>query len=446
MDNLIIKYLSDEKTDYFTAYTNIEDHSSKAASGSPSDWAKESIGIGYAARILEGDDYQFSNPITREEFCEMIYNLILAIKKEISAIHPQNFTDTDNRKMLVLSGLGIINGKSETTLAPKDFLTREEAATIIIRMVNKVVPMPTTEKWFEYEDMNKISDWASDAVQTISNLGFMNGVGENKFAPQDTYTTEQAVVTLVRVLKSAGEAGLLDGDISLGIIGGADGPTSIIVGENTYVIGENALNTPKVTATVKIDDFYIKEALRLITESSKLASDKNFIGMYTTNDEMTEKILALGAVDFNNPQNIFRLSADREQIIANIEKMAEAEDISLEKKGDAWLEHIWRKLNFSTLASLINSSYGTENLAALTMLVNNRGYIMPKGFKDDFALYLQYPGNYSAIVSFYEYGDGVISAHMSFVKNGDKDNIFSRVYEITSGLGENTIKFEKVER
>ena len=71
-------------------------------------------------------------------------------------------------------------------------------------MVNKVVPMAATEMWFEYDDINEISEWASDSIQTISNLGFMNGVGNNRFAPKDTYTTEQAIVTLVRVLESAG--------------------------------------------------------------------------------------------------------------------------------------------------------------------------------------------------------------------------------------------------
>ena len=43
-----------------------------------------------------------------------------------------------------------------------------------------------------------------------------------------------------------------------------------------------------------------------------------------------------------------------------------------------------------------------------------------------------------------EYGDGVISANMSFVMNGDKDNIFSRLYEITRTFVEDSIKMAKV--
>ena len=64
---------------------------------------------------------------------------------------------------------------------------------------------------------------------------------------------------------------------------------------------------------------------------------------------------------------------------------------------------------------------------------------MPKDFKNDFALYFEYDEGCSALVTFSEFGDGVISANTSFVINGDKDNIFRRVYEITQGLGEGSI-------
>ena len=412
----------------------------------PSEWAAKDVDFAYAVGIADANkDYLYKENITREEFCELIYNLIVLASDEITAPITDSFTDTKNDKILMLNGLGIINGKSATEFAPNDYLTREEAATIIVRMVNKVFPMAATEMWFEYDDINEVSEWASDSIQTISNLGFMNGVGNNRFAPKDTYTTEQAIVTLVRVLESAGASGLLDENTSIGIIGGADGPTSIIVGENTTVIGGADKPTEiVVTDTIKVDDFYVDEAIKLITESGKLASDKDFISVYTTNDEMTEKVLALGTVDFNNPKDIYYLSSDREQIIANLETLAKTEGVDFSEMGDVWVEHILKRFNFSTLASLINASYGAENLAALTILTNSRGYIMPKDFKNNFALFVQYEGDYSAIVSFSEFGDGVISANMSFVKNGDKDNVFMRMYEITSTVGEDGIKMAKV--
>ena len=397
----------------------------------PSVWARDSVEKAQVWGITEnGKEYRFVNSVTRAEFCEFIYNLLnicADLSENTDAFgnadnalsgYKNPFSDTADERITTLNALGIINGKSETEFAPNDFLTREEAATVIIRMINKVKPMGTTEMWFEYDDINEVSSWASDAVQIISNLGIMNGVGDNRFAPKATYTTEQALVTLVR----AGE--------KLGLTGS---------GSDVSAPAEFT-----VTETVSINKFYTNEALRLITESGKLAGDKDFISLYTTNDETTEKILALSTVDFNKPKEIFYLSADREQIIANLEALGEAEGVDMSEMGDVWVEHILKKFNFSTLASLINSSYGAENLAALTILTNSRGYVMPKDFKNNFALYVQYEGEYSAIVSFSEFGDGVISANMSFVKNGEKDNVFTRLYEITSTVGEDGIVAAKV--
>lgn len=387
----------------------------------PSDWAVSDVKKAEALNITEkGKVYRYSMSITREEFCELIYNYCYNVIKEVDTVTGENkFTDTTNSKIIRLNAMGIINGKTETEFAPNDLLTREEAAVILNRMVNKTIPVPVTEMYFNFDDESSISGWASDSIQVMCNMGVMNGVGNNKFAPKETYTTEQAIATIVRVYAAQSS--------NSAIIGGADAPTEIVV-----------------TDTIDVNDFYVDEAIKLITESGKLAGDKDFISLYTTNDEMTEKVLALGTVDFNKPKDIYYLSADREQIIANLEALAKTEGVDFSEMDDVWVEHILKKFNFSTLASLINSSYGAENLAALTILTNSRGYIMPKDFKNNFALFVQYEGDYSAIVSFSKFGDGVISANMSFVKNGDKDNVFTRLYEITSAIGEEGIVAAKV--
>ena len=364
-------------------------------------------------------------------------------KGEITVPVTDSFADTKNDKILMLNGLGIINGKSATEFTPNDLLTREESATIIIRMVNKLFPMAATEMWFEYDDINEVSEWASDSVQIISNLGFMNGVGNNKFAPKDTYTTEQAIVTLLRVFEGAENAGVIDHDESIGIIGGADGPTSIIVVDNVNVIQQEDYEKFYLEVkknTTKVDDFYIDEAIKLITESGKLAGDKEFIGYYTSDETVTQEIAEIANIDYNTPTEIYYISADRKQIIENIK------DLSDEDLDDGDIEKLLRlnKVDFSVIGNLINSSYGVENLAVIAILTNSRGYIMPKDFSDEFALYLQYDGEYSALVSFSEFGDGIIKATMSFVRNGERDNVFKRVFEITQGLGEDSIDIAMV--
>ncbi|MBO5408148.1 MAG: DUF4375 domain-containing protein [Clostridia bacterium] len=179
-----------------------------------SDWAKESIDRAFNTYLLDGEkEYEFKTNISRLDFCELIFNLVIQTPyfqtwceenpegngEEFPSFIEKSFVDTEAEEVLFLHHIGIINGKTETEFAPNDNLTREEAATIIVRMIDIATPMEATEVWYEYNDLGDISDWAMSPVQRISNLGFMKGVGENKFAPKDTYTTEQAVVTVVRV-------------------------------------------------------------------------------------------------------------------------------------------------------------------------------------------------------------------------------------------------------
>ena len=172
----------------------------------PSDWAVSDVKKAEALNITEkGKLYRYRMSITREEFCELIYNYCYNVIKEVDTVTVENkFTDTTNSKIIRLNAMGIINGKSETEFAPNDLLTREEAAVILNRMVNKTVPVPVTEMYFAFDDEASISAWASDSIQIMCNMGVMNGVGDNKFAPQENYTTEQAIVTLVRVYANSG--------------------------------------------------------------------------------------------------------------------------------------------------------------------------------------------------------------------------------------------------
>ena len=170
-----------------------------------SDWAEESVRRAHSLNIAEeGRDYDYTAAITREEFCELVFNTIIAVQGSVTTEEKPNvFTDTDNSKVIALNRLGIISGKTDTEFFPNDALTREEAASIIVRMINAVMPMAVHEVYFMYDDMDQVSDWAADSVQIISNMGFMTGVGGNKFAPKDKYTVEQSMSSLVRIYDSA---------------------------------------------------------------------------------------------------------------------------------------------------------------------------------------------------------------------------------------------------
>ena len=172
-----------------------------ATSVPASKWAADSIEIARKINIISGN-YNFPGVITREEFCELVFNYIKNFPGSafsVGIIKPP-FTDTDNEHIEVLNALGIVKGKSETEFAPNDSLTREEAAVILYRMISKIYPgWDATAQYFDFADSGQISDWAMNDIQVICNMGIMQGVGDNRFAPKELYTTEQAIATLVRV-------------------------------------------------------------------------------------------------------------------------------------------------------------------------------------------------------------------------------------------------------
>ena len=168
-----------------------------------SDWSCDYIAEAKDMGFLEGlKGISYREAVTREMFCEIIYNMLTKNDSEAIPVEVRKtpFVDADNEKITALYHSEIIKGKGEKMFAPGDHLTREEAATILVRVVNQFMPdTAVTERYFAYDDMDAVSDWAADAVQIISNLGVMNGVGENKFAPHDTYTAEQAIATVIRL-------------------------------------------------------------------------------------------------------------------------------------------------------------------------------------------------------------------------------------------------------
>jgi len=426
-----------------------EEPKTSATSNPASEWAWADIEKAMSLEITEnGKNYNFPAPITREEFCELIYNLCANVAGELAVDDGHiAFEDTNNVKVQILNAMGIINGKSATEFAPNDLLTREEAATILVRMVNKVMPgMPITEMYVEYTDNAEISDWAMDSIQTVSNMGgVMNGVGNGRFAPKDNFTTEQAIVTLVRVLESAGAAGVLDENTSIGIIGGADGPTSIFISEEPSVIGGTDAPTEIYIADdVEVDDFYIDEALGLAKNAGTLASDATFVSMYTAEGEVKDAIENIGKVDYSKPAEMYYISFNPDKTIEYYKQMLEATGEEAEIDFEKVLSY--NRFNLTYFANMMNARYGAKSVAAAAILSNYKGYVMPKDFKNDVGIYLKYDSDFSVLVAFTEIGDGVIEARLQLVKNGEENDILSFMGELYDALGKDSVTVAKVKQ
>lgn len=170
-----------------------------------SDWAQGAVTKGAEMSFIPSYllKYNFSENATRIDFCRMAYRM-LNEKDQIDVIertHPFTDVDKEERDLAYLYEKGIINGKSATEFYPNDYISREEAATILDRLFIFIYKNDTFDMDSEkiYADENLISDWAKNGVYSMKHHRIMIGTDNNLFSPKTPFSLEQTVVTLVRI-------------------------------------------------------------------------------------------------------------------------------------------------------------------------------------------------------------------------------------------------------
>ena len=151
--------------------------------------------------IIDNNNYNFNDDITREQFCNFVYNWVNPIKElPIFKYERAPFDDTNgNDKITVLYSAKIVSGKGDYIFSPNDKLTREEAATILCRAANYLdIELPLAKVDMSYADNSEISSWAVSSVYSLKTLNILNNTDKN-FNPKANITISQAVSALVRL-------------------------------------------------------------------------------------------------------------------------------------------------------------------------------------------------------------------------------------------------------
>jgi len=167
-----------------------------------SPWATDSVLRAQEFGILfDHHKYNYQKPIYRYEFAEMIYNL-LSLDEYYEG--ERIFKDTRNCYIETLYDKGIINGKDTDLFCPYDYITREEASTILARaskyLIEKHGIVPLELQTSEFTDRADISDWAIESVEQMQKIGVLSGYEDGTFRPRGTITKEEAVTAMVNVL------------------------------------------------------------------------------------------------------------------------------------------------------------------------------------------------------------------------------------------------------
>ncbi len=172
-----------------------------------SDWAETEIDKAYeydlVPEILE--HAVMSEPITRLEFAAVsvkTFENLAATQALPAVINP--FADCSDTEMLKAYNLGVAIGTSDTTFEPYGLLDREQAATMLTRVFKRAtIPGWNMDDDDDYvlsyvrsttfaDDAN-ISDWAKDSVYFMNANGIIQGVENNRFAPKNITSEEEAM-------------------------------------------------------------------------------------------------------------------------------------------------------------------------------------------------------------------------------------------------------------
>ena len=90
---------------------------------------------------------------------------------------------------------GIVKGMSDTEFGPNVAVTRGMMVTLLYRLSGA-----TTTKVATFDDVNK-NAYYSNAIAWAAEMGIVNGVGDNKFAPDTAITREQLATMMFRYME-----------------------------------------------------------------------------------------------------------------------------------------------------------------------------------------------------------------------------------------------------
>lgn len=142
-------------------------------------------------RTIEQAEGRGISAILKEKTGKTLYEQI--------AMYP--FSDTNAADIIAARALGIINGVTATQYAPQNSISRQDAASLLMRTANFLGKTQGGEK-INFADEAQFADYAKEAIAFTSSLKIMNGTGENKFSPKDYYTRQQAYITSYRLLEA----------------------------------------------------------------------------------------------------------------------------------------------------------------------------------------------------------------------------------------------------
>lgn len=151
----------------------------------------------------------YDAPITRREFCTMIAAFLQRQDAVADSPLSVSFSDCSDASVRTAATYGIVNGYNDGTFRPNNTLSRQEAATMLMRLAKCVGMSQPNGQSLDFSEYAAMQDWAKEGVRfisacqdPISEKRVMNGTGARTFSPLSSYTREQSAMTMIRLYRA----------------------------------------------------------------------------------------------------------------------------------------------------------------------------------------------------------------------------------------------------
>ena len=140
------------------------------------------------------------NNITRSEVAAMLCRLLTESQKQNVPQAGKTFSDVPadawyRENVLILAGMGVITGRTDGTFAPAQNITRAEFAVMLTRFAGT-----TGEANSEVTFSDISGHWAESAIRAAAAQGWVKGMSDGTFRPDDSITRAEAMAMLCRML------------------------------------------------------------------------------------------------------------------------------------------------------------------------------------------------------------------------------------------------------
>lgn len=198
--NLVVYGYKGSTAETYTSKYKISFLAFKEISDIKGHWAEKTIESFIDKGFINGyEDNTFkpNNDITRAEFVKVVNKVFGFNQKGTVTFNDVKSTDWFYDEIAIAQKSGYINGKSATTFAPQDKITRQEVAVILTNIMNN--KDTNYDKINQFTDGYKTSSWAKSSVEGAIEAGYLSGDDKGLLNPTSNITRAEAITMLSRV-------------------------------------------------------------------------------------------------------------------------------------------------------------------------------------------------------------------------------------------------------